>query len=96
MTKTSGETNDVNGGAAEETKKEDEEEEKDASLLEMKSMLMDTHISDGSGKKKSYWAVSMETMGYVINCVNKGPGSTSLPPHNTSTSNYSYYGEAAP
>ena len=63
MTKTSGEMNDGNGGAAEETKKE---EEKDASLLEMKSMLMDTHISDGSGKKKSYWAVSMETMGYVI------------------------------
>lgn len=63
MTKTSGEMNDGNGGAAEETKKEDEEEEKDASLLEMKSMLMDTHISDGSGKKKSYWAVSMETMG---------------------------------
>ena len=71
MTKTSGEMNDGNGGAAEETKKEDDEEEKDASLLEMKSMLMDTHISDGSGKKKSYWAVSMETMGYVINCTNK-------------------------
>merc|ERR1712238_331063 len=29
-----------------------------------KKMLMDTHISDGSGgKKKSYWAVTMETMG---------------------------------
>lgn len=42
----------------------EEQKEQETSLTEMKSMLMDTHISDGSsGKKKSYWAVSMETMG---------------------------------
>merc|ERR1719491_2108977 len=40
------------------------EENGDVSLTDMKKMLMDTHISDGSGgKKKSYWAVTMETMG---------------------------------
>jgi len=38
-------------------------EENEASLSDMKKMMMDTTISDGSGKKKSYWAVSMETFG---------------------------------
>lgn len=40
-------------------------EENEASLSDMKKMMMDTTISDGSGKKKSYWAVSMETFGYA-------------------------------
>jgi len=39
-----------------------EEEEPEASLLDMKKM-MDVQITDSSGKKQSYWSMSMETFG---------------------------------